>query len=87
MVEVERDSWRSSCLPPPLMQSHLQLVVHDHVLTFFAYLQGWRLRNLPGQPVSVFSHVQGKEVFLEVQEELQVFQFVPIDSDPVTWHH
>ena len=46
----------------------------------FEYLQGWRLHNLPGQPVPVLSHPHSKKVFPDVQTEPPVFQFVPFAS-------
>ena len=45
------------------------------------------LHNLPGQPVPVLGHPHSKKVFSDVQKESPVFQFVPIDSCPVTRHH
>ena len=38
-----------------LKQGHLELVAQDHVQVTFGYCQGWRLHNLSGQPVPVFS--------------------------------
>jgi len=35
----------------------------------FEYLKGWRLHNLPGQPLPVFDHPHNNEVFLDVQME------------------
>jgi len=44
----------------------------------FEYLQGWRLHNLPGQPVPVLGHPLSKKVFPDVQWECPGFQSVPI---------
>lgn len=44
----------------------------------FDYLQGWRLHNIPGQPMPVLSHPH--RVF-------RVFQFVPVVSGPVPGNH
>jgi len=51
-------------IPPTLLkQGHLELVAKDHAQMAFEYLQGWRLHNLPGQPVPVLGHVsQSKSV-------------------------
>ena len=53
----------------------------------FEYLQGWRLRNLSGQPVPVLSHPHSKKVLPAVLREPPVFQSVPAASGPVTGHH
>ena len=63
MVEVGRDLWRSSGPTPVLKQGHLELVAQAHGQMAFEYLQGWRLHNLPGQPVPVFSHPHSEIVF------------------------
>ena len=51
------------------------------------YLQGWRLHNLPGQPVPVLGHPHSEKAFPDVHREPLVFQFVPIACWPVTGHH
>jgi len=69
---------------PLLKHGHLELVAQDHVLE---YLQGWRLHNLPGQPVPWLGHPHREKVFPDVQREPPVFQFVPTASGPATGHN
>ena len=64
-------------------QGHLEPVAQDCVQSAFEYLQGWRLHNLPKQPVTLTV----KTVVPDVQSQLPVFQFVPIASGPGTGHH
>jgi len=42
------------------------------------YLQGWRLHNLPGQPVSVLGHLHSKKVFTDETWNLLCFGFCPL---------
>ena len=86
MVEVGKDLWKSH---PTLLlkQGHLDQAAQDCVSTAFEYLQGWKLHNLSGQPVSVLSHPHSKKVFPDVQREPPVFQLMPIASGPGTGHH
>jgi len=58
MGEVGGDLWRSYSPIPLLKQGHLELVAQDHVQVAFDCLQEWRLHNLSGQPVAVFTHSQ-----------------------------
>lgn len=56
MVEFRRNIWR---LPGPatlLKQGHLDQAAQSNVQMAFEHVQGGRLHNLPGQPVSVLSH-------------------------------
>jgi len=48
------------------------------------YLQGWRFHNLSGKPKPVLGHPQNEKVFLDVQREPPVLQFMPIAPCPVT---
>jgi len=59
--------WRLSGPKPLLKQGHLQPVVQDCIQITFDYLQGWRLHNLPGQPVPLLSHPHSGEVFPDVE--------------------
>jgi len=43
-----------------IMQVHLDMVAQDHIQMAFEDLQGWRLHDLPGQPVPVLSHAHSK---------------------------
>lgn len=53
------------CLVQPLLQHHqLQQVDKACALSDFEYLQGWRLRHFPGQPVPVLDCPPHKNVFL-----------------------
>jgi len=79
---VGRDLWRSSCPTPLLKQDHLEWLAQDHVQMAYQYLQGWRLLNLSGKPVSALTY--GKKVFPYVQMALAVVQFLPIASRPFT---
>lgn len=78
-----RDLWRWSLhLDSPtllLKQPHLEQFARDHIQTGF--------HNLSGLPVPELWHPQSKEVFLHVQVELRIFQFVHIAPCPVTGHH
>ncbi|KAK4828172.1 hypothetical protein QYF61_024421 [Mycteria americana] len=87
MAEVGRDLCRTFVQCPLLKQGHPEPLAHDCVQTAFEYLQGWRLQNLPGQPVPVLVHPHSQIVFPDVQREPPVFQFVTIASGPVTEHH
>ena len=73
--------------PPCSSKATYSLLAQNHVQTAFEHLQGWRLDNLPGQPVPVLSHSHCKKVFPDVQREPPVFQVVPIASGPVAGHH
>lgn len=44
----------------------------------FEDLQGGRLHNLSGEPVSVLCHLHSREVLPGGQRESPVYQFVPI---------
>ena len=66
MVEVGRDLQRSSDPTLLLKQSQLEPVAQDHVQAAFEYLQGWRLHNLPEQPVPVLGHPHSAKVFPDV---------------------
>ena len=77
MVEVGRDLWRSFCPTPLFKQGLLGLVAQEHTVRAFDYLQGWRLHNIPRQPVPVFSHSKSKKVSPDI-ETWSVFQFVSI---------
>lgn len=70
-----------------LKQGHLKSAAQDHVQTASEYLQGRRLHNSSGQPVSVLSHLHNKKNFPDVQMAPPVSQFVPILSGPGTGHH
>jgi len=48
MAEAGKDLWRSPA-PTPLIDQFAQ----DRVQAASEYLQGWRLHNLPEQPVPV----------------------------------
>jgi len=85
-TEVGRDFWRSSG-QAMFTQGHLEAFDQDHVQKSLEYFQGWRLHNLSGQPVMVFSHSHNKKVFTHTQMEPPVFQFVSIYSGAVTGHH
>jgi len=82
--KVGSDLQRWSCPTSLLKQGHLEPVGQDQVQMAFEYLQRGKLCSLPGQPVPVFGHPCGKEVFPDVPREPPVFPFVPITSDPVT---
>lgn len=69
-----------------LKQGHLEQVAQGHVQMAFESLQGWRSHNLSG-PVPVLSYPHTDKMFLDVQREPHVFQFVPIACGPVTEHH
>lgn len=43
----------------------------------FENLQGWRVYDLPGQPVLVFNQPHSEKVFPDLQREPPMFQFVP----------
>ena len=68
-------------------EGHLEQSAQEHVQTDFDYLQGCRLHGFSGQPVPVISHFHSKKAFPDIWAEPLVFQFVPIDSGPVTGHH
>jgi len=87
MVEVGRGLWSSSGPTHLLKQGHPEKGVQNHTQTAFGYLQGWRLHNMPWQPVPVLSHPHTEKVFPDVQREPLMFQCVPIASGPVTGHH
>ena len=72
---------------PLLKQGHLEPAAQEHIQTASEYLQGWRIHNLPRQPVPVLDHPHSDKVFPHVQREPPMFQFVPIASGPVTGHH
>lgn len=59
--------------------------VQEGVQEGFEYLQGRRLHNLPGKPVSVLSHPQSKEDLSHIQMEHPVF--VPDAPCSVTRHN
>jgi len=70
MAEVGRDLWRSSGPSTLFKESNLDAVVQDHVQTAFG-LQGWRLHNLPRQPVPVLSQkVTVKKCFVMFRRNL-----------------
>ena len=85
-AQVGRGLLRSRGLPLQLKHGHLELVAQVCIQLGFAYLQGWRLHNLSGQPVPVLGHPHSKRVFPDVQREPPVFQCVSIGSGPVTGH-
>jgi len=87
MVTIEKDLWKSSGQPCLVKQYHLQSVAQDHVQTAFENLQGRRLRNLPGQPMPVFSYSHRENMFSDVLREPPVIHSIPIASGPVTGHH
>lgn len=57
-------------------QDHLEPISLAHFHMTFEYLQGWKLHNHSGQPVSVLGHQQSKKVLPDVQTEPPVFHFV-----------
>uniref|UniRef100_A0A8C0ES58 receptor protein-tyrosine kinase n=1 Tax=Bubo bubo TaxID=30461 RepID=A0A8C0ES58_BUBBB len=61
-LRLERSSGGHLVQCPLLKQGHLELVAHNHIQTAFEYLQGWRLHNLPGQPVPVLGHPHSQKV-------------------------
>lgn len=75
MAEFERDLWRSSGATFLLKQGYLKLLAQSQVQESSEYLQGRRLHNLPGQPLSVLSHSPSKKMFAAVQMTASVFQF------------
>lgn len=85
MVRVGTNLWMPSGLI--LLWVYLDHAVLDCVQSAFEDLQGGKLHNLSGKPVSVFHHPHSIEVLLDVQKEPPVFQFVPIASCPGTEHH
>lgn len=60
-----------------------------HIQIASEYLQGGRIHNISGQPVSVLTHSASEKVFPDVEREFLVFWFVfvPIASGPVMEHH
>jgi len=74
-VKVGRELWRSSSPTPLLKQGHLQPVSQDHDQTAFEYLQGWRLHQLPGQPVPVLGHPHNEKLFPDVRGILLCFRW------------
>ena len=79
MVEVGGDLWRSFGPTPLLKQGHQEPLAQNHVQMTFAYVQGWRLHNLPEQPVPVLGHPHNEKVFPDVQREPPVVQ-CPVTS-------
>ena len=69
------------------MYVHLLSLDQHHVETGFQDLQGGRLHNLSGQPVTVCHHPHRRQLWTDVQRELLVFHFLPIASYPVTEHY
>lgn len=80
MVDVKRNLWRSSCFPA--LQDHLEPSSQDHDWMAFEHVQGWRLQNLPGQPVPALGYPHSKKVLPDVWMKPPVFQFVSIGSGP-----
>jgi len=62
IVGVGKNLWGSSSPIPLPKQGHLQQAAQDLVQEGLEYLQRRRIHNLPGQPVPVLRHAQGKEV-------------------------
>jgi len=85
-VEAGRVLWRASGQTPLLKQGHVDPAAQEHVQMAFAYLQGWRLHHLSGQPVAVLGHPHSEKVFPDVQTGPPMFQCVPIASGSVTGH-
>lgn len=85
MAEVGRDPWRPSGPSLLLRQGHPEHFAQDHIQVDFEYLKRRRFCRLSGQPVLKSPH--GKEAFPHIQLEVIVFQFVPIVSCTIRWHH
>lgn len=66
--------------------SNSESVGKDCIQASFEYLHGWRLHNLPVQPVPALSHPHSGKEFPDVQREPPVFLFVLIAFVPVAGH-
>lgn len=80
-------TWSGRVWQEPVIQSPKKAVAQDHIKTGFEYIQRWRLHNLSGQPVQVFSHPYSKRVFPDVQMTFLVFLLFSIASGPFPRHH
>ncbi|KAF1556984.1 Collagen alpha-1(XXI) chain, partial [Eudyptula minor] len=65
---------------PPCPLNH---VPKRLIYTSFKYLQGWGLNHFPGQPVPMFNHSFGKEIFPHIQSKPPLVQLEAISSRPI----
>jgi len=65
---IGRDLWRSSSPAPCSKQGHLEQIAQGCGQSEFAYLQGWRLCNLSGQPVPAHGHPYNRKDFFSCSE-------------------
>lgn len=92
IIEEQIEVWESQrCwgwkgpLEVSLQQDHLEPISLAHIHMTFEYPQGWRLHNLPGQPVSIIGHQHSKKVFLMFRQNLLSFCAVSCPSPGHLW--
>lgn len=63
---------------PPNKEIHLALLAQERVQTSFEHCKGWRLLNLPGQPLPGFSYLHGEKCFLMFKWNILCSRLCPL---------